>query len=116
MHTRQVPHSGSRADYWPDIFTANKEEALTAPLQGSELLEGETLPPGSRLYSPKLLDAWGDTPYEPISREDWLKDTSALDGIGPPQAPLLCDISREHRTGVLKTALAHDAAEPFKAD
>lgn len=113
---RAVPHSGSRADYWPDIFTANKEEALTAPLQGSELLEGETLPPGSRLYSPKLLDAWGDTPYEPISREDWLKDTSALDGIGPPQAPLLCDISREHRTGVLKTALAHDAAEPFKAD
>ncbi|WHX48332.1 DUF2515 family protein [Paenibacillus woosongensis] len=113
---RAVPHSGSRADYWPDIFTANKEEALTTPLQGSELLESETLPPGERLYSPKLLDAWGDTPYEPISREDWLKDTSALDGISAPQTPLLCDISREHRTGVLKTALAHDAAESIKAD
>lgn len=112
---RAVPHSGSRADYWPDIFTANQEEALTAPLQGSELLEGETLPPGERLYSPKLLEAWGDTPYEPISREDWLKDTSALDGISEPQAPLLCDISREHRAGVLKTALSHDAAESFKA-
>ncbi|AZK46251.1 DUF2515 family protein [Paenibacillus lentus] len=113
---RAVPHSGSRADYWPDIFTANPEEALTAPLQGSELLESETLPTGERLYSPKLLEAWGDTPYEPISREDWLKDTSALDGISAPQTPLLCDISREHRTGVLKTAFAHDAALPFKAD
>ncbi|MNJ43832.1 hypothetical protein D3C77_388580 [compost metagenome] len=108
---RAVPHTGSRTDYWPEIFTANKEEALTAPLQGSELLEGETLPAGERLYSPKLLEAWGDTPYEPISREDWLKDTSALNGISAPSPPLLCDISREHRAGVLKTALAHDAVE-----
>lgn len=105
-----VPHSGSRGDYWPELFTANSKEALTSPMQGSELLEGETLPPGKRLYSPKLLDAWGDTPYEPISREDWLKDHSALDGISAPQPPYLCDISREHRDGILKTALVHDAA------
>lgn len=106
-----VPHSGSRADYWPEWFTANSEEALTSPLQGeSELLEGETLPPGMRLYSPKLLDAWGDTPYEPIIREDWLKDHSALDGISAPQPPYLCDISREHRGGLIKTAIASEAA------
>ncbi|GJM78639.1 hypothetical protein HMSSN139_11350 [Paenibacillus sp. HMSSN-139] len=74
------------------------EEALTAKVQGSELLEQETLPPGQRLYSPKLLSAWGDTAYEPISREDWLKDTRALDGISAPKAPFLCDISRSHRT------------------
>ncbi|MEF2968503.1 DUF2515 family protein [Paenibacillus sp. M1] len=106
----RVPHSGSRADYWPELFTANKEEALTSPVQGSELLEGETLPLDARLYSPKLLDAWGDTPYEPITREDWLRDHSALDGISAPQPPYLCDISREHRGGILKAALAHDVA------
>lgn len=105
-----VPHSGSRADYWPELFTANSKEALTSAMQGSVLLEGETLPPGMRLFSPKLLDAWGDTPYEPISREDWLKDHSALDGISAPQPPYLCDISREHRGGILKAALAHDVA------
>ncbi|MDU7475545.1 MAG: DUF2515 family protein, partial [Paenibacillus macerans] len=104
-----VPHSGSRADYWPDLFTANKEEALTAARQASELLQSETLPAGERLYSPKLLSAWGDTPYEPISREDWLKDHSALDGISAPKRPFLCDISREHRGGILETALLHDA-------
>ncbi|WP_397334095.1 DUF2515 family protein [Paenibacillus macerans] len=104
-----VPHSGSRADYWPGLFTANKEEALTAGRQASELLQGETLPAGERLYSPKLLSAWGDTPYEPISREDWLKDHSALDGISAPKRPFLCDISREHRGGILETALIHDA-------
>lgn len=104
-----VPHSGSRADYWPELFTANKEEALTAGRQASELLQSETLPAGERLYSPKLLSAWGDTPYEPISREDWLKDNSALDGISAPKRPFLCDISREHRGGILETALIHDA-------
>ncbi|MGP0586577.1 DUF2515 family protein [Paenibacillus timonensis] len=106
-----VPHSGSRADYWPELFTANLEEALTAKVQGSELMEQETLPPGQRLYSPKLLSAWGDTAYEPISREDWLKDTRALDGISAPKAPFLCDISRSHRNGILETALVHDAVE-----
>nr|WP_246061883.1 DUF2515 family protein [Paenibacillus oralis] len=104
-----VPHSGSRADYWPGLFTANKEEALTAGRQASELLQGETLPAGERLYSPNLLSAWGDTPYEPISREDWLKDHRALDGISAPKRPFLCDISREHRNGILETALLHDA-------
>lgn len=104
-----VPHSGSRADYWPELFTAKREEALTTPCQGSELLEAETLPAGKRLYSPKLLDAWGDTPYEPISREDWLKDNTALDGISAPKPPYLCDISREHRLAILKTAFTHDA-------
>ncbi|EOS58729.1 DUF2515 family protein [Paenibacillus barengoltzii] len=106
-----VPHSGSRADYWPELFTANLEEALTAKVQGSELLAQETLPPGQRLYSPKLLSAWGDTAYEPISREDWLKDTRALDDISAPKAPFLCDISRSHRNGILTTAFVHDAVE-----
>ncbi|WP_334073585.1 MULTISPECIES: DUF2515 family protein [Paenibacillus] len=105
----RVPHSGSRADYWPECFTANREEALTSAAQGSALLAGGALPPGRRLFSPKLLDAWGDTPYEPISREDWLKDMSALNAISAPQPPYLCDISREHRGGILKAALAHDA-------
>jgi len=106
-----VPHTGSRADYWPDLFTANPAEALTTPVQGSELTEGETLPGGQRLYSPKLLDAWGDAPYEPILREDWFKDPSALNGISAPQAPYLCEISREHRDGITKTALPEDAAD-----
>lgn len=106
-----VPHSGSRADYWPDLFTANLEEALTTPTQASALLDMETLPPGERLYSPKLLSVWGDTPYEPISREDWLKDLRALDGISAPKRPFLCDISRKHRNGLLKTALVHDAVD-----
>ncbi|MNX16241.1 hypothetical protein D3C86_461040 [compost metagenome] len=106
----RIPHTGSRADYWPGLFTPNKEEALTTGLEGAELLEQGSLPPGKRLFAPKLLDAWGDTSYEPISREDWMQDHSALDGLSKPQQPYLCDISFEHRLGIIKTAFAHDAA------
>ncbi|USB32553.1 DUF2515 family protein [Paenibacillus sp. YPG26] len=106
----RIPHTGSRSDYWPGLFTTHKEEALTTGLEGSELLEQGNLPPGKRLYAPQLLDAWGDTSYEPISREDWMQDHSALDGLSKPQQPFLCDISFEHRLGIIKTAFAHDAA------
>jgi hypothetical protein len=105
-----VPHTGSRADYWPDLFTANPAQAL--PLeQGAGLADGETLPDGQRLYSPKLMDAWGDAPYEPILREDWFKDPSALNGISAPQPPYLCDISREYRYGITKAAPPEGAAD-----
>ncbi|GIP24020.1 DUF2515 family protein [Paenibacillus sp. J22TS3] len=105
-----VPHTGSRADYWPALFTTDKDQALGPGLEGMELLEQTSLPEGRRLYAPKLLDAWGDTSYEPISREDWLQDHSALDGLSKPQQPYLCDISFEHRLGIIKTAFAHDTA------
>ncbi|WP_425464257.1 DUF2515 family protein [Paenibacillus zeisoli] len=107
----RIPHTGSRADYWPGLFTPNKEEALSTGLEGTELLEQGNLPAGKRLYAPQLLDAWGDTSYEPISREDWMQDHSALDGLSKPQQPYLCDISFEHRLGIIKTAFAHDAAD-----
>ncbi|AWB45884.1 hypothetical protein DCC85_17940 [Paenibacillus sp. CAA11] len=106
-----VPHTGSRADYWPRIFTPIQEEALTSLEQGSELLQNGQLPQGRRIYSPELLDVWNDTGYEPISREDWLQDHSAIDGIHAPHLPYLCDISREHRISLMKRVLAHDAAE-----
>lgn len=106
----RVLHTGSRADYWPGLFTTDKEEALSTGFEGAELLENGSLPPGKRLYAPKLLDAWGDTSYEPITREDWMQDHSALDGLSKPQQPYLCDISFEHRLGIIKTAFAHDAA------
>ncbi|MBP2002064.1 hypothetical protein J2Z69_003121 [Paenibacillus shirakamiensis] len=106
----RIPHTGSRADYWPSLFTTRKEEALTASLEESTLLGKDKLPLGQRLYAPVLLEAWGDTPYEPINREDWMQDHRALDGLSKPESPYLCDISYEHRLGILKTAIAHDAA------
>lgn len=105
----QVPHTGSRSDYWPHLFTTDQlEAASTDKYQESELLEEESLPPELRLYSPKLLDVWNDTPYEPITKEDWLVRNRDILDISAPKPPYLCDISHEHRLGIMKIALARD--------
>lgn len=83
----QVAHTGSRADYAPELFTWNKKE---------------TLPDGQRFYSPKLLDIWHDTPYEPITKEDWFINHKMLHTISKPKLPLLCDITKEYYANMTK--------------
>lgn len=59
----RTPHTGSRADYWPERFIA-------APAS-----QGEDPPdPGGRLRSPRLSDAWDDKPLREPERYDWLSD------------------------------------------
>ncbi|SDM02125.1 Protein of unknown function [Paenibacillus sp. OK060] len=106
---RSVPHRGSRAEYWPGLFTAHKDEPGEAELYSQELLDQEWLAEGQRLYSPELLAVWGDTPYEPITRQDWLQNRDCLGHLTAPRRPWLFEMSHEHRYGMLKTALAHDA-------
>ncbi|GGA35233.1 DUF2515 family protein [Paenibacillus physcomitrellae] len=104
-----IPHTGSRADYWPDLFSPSAREARTLPRQGAELLQNRFRPDGTLIYSPPLLDCFEDTPYEPISREDWFQDGSALGDIHIPVLPLLCEITAGHRMDILKRAYVHDA-------
>lgn len=101
----QVPHTGSRTDYMPHLFTWDKSKAATLPNQGEVVTSIHTekaLPDGKRLYSPKLLDIWHDTPYEPITREDWFKNQSMLHAISKPKLPLLCDITKAYEANILK--------------
>ncbi|WP_223067635.1 DUF2515 family protein [Paenibacillus caui] len=105
-----VAHTGSRADYWPGLFTAKQEEARTSPEQGAELLRNDFNPAGGKIFSPRLQGSFGDTPYEPITREDWLQQHSALSDISIPRLPFVCEISHGHRLNMLKRAFAHDAA------
>lgn len=106
---RSVPHRGSRAEYWPGLFTAHEEHAGKHEFYSKELLEQEWLPEGQRLYSPELLAVWQDTPYEPITRQDWLQSRDCLGHLTAPRRPWLFEMSHEHRYGLLKTSVAHDA-------
>ncbi|MNJ66206.1 hypothetical protein D3C77_622640 [compost metagenome] len=107
---QQVPHTGSRADYYPELFTWDKEQSARLPFQGEipSLYSKQALPDGQRLYSPKLLDTWHDTPYEPITREDWFKDQSMLHAISKPKLPLLCDITKEYEANITKLIVGND--------
>lgn len=106
----RVPHTGSRADYYPELFTWEKEQSATLPLQGElpALHNKKALSHGQRLYSPKLLDTWHDTPYEPITREDWFKSQSMIHAISKPKLPLLCDITKEYESNIMKLILGNN--------
>lgn len=107
-------YQGSRSEYWPQLFTINKETALNSPLESSELLEHEWLPPTQKIYSPVLNDVWFDMPYDPIPQYDWLKNKNVTQYISKPLRPFLIEMSHDHRSAIQKTALAHDIVQGFK--
>lgn len=54
------PHTGSRADYWPERFTVTPTSE------------------GNKVYSPILHDAWPDIEHRPAEKGDWYKGPSSL--------------------------------------
>ena len=72
------PHTGSRKDYWPDIFNHVKEglPGLTYPLR----LKGCKLRKGARrFYSPRLEHAWKNVLQPEAEKGDWFKDNQIVD-------------------------------------
>lgn len=63
------PHTGSRADYWPERFTAD----------ASALNE--------KVYSPHLRDAWRNVVHRPAEDADWYKHLSSLSVVEPVNVP-----------------------------
>lgn len=67
------PHTGSRMDYWPQIFHYVNEEipgiSLTPRIKSCSITLGSP-----RVYSPKLEFAWKDQKQDPAERGDWYKD------------------------------------------
>ncbi len=113
-YATSTTYQGSRSEYWPHLFTPDKEKALNSHLESSELLKHEWLPLGQRIYSPDLKDVWFDMPYEPIPHYDWLKNKNVTQYISKPSRPILIEMSHDHRSAIQKTALAHDIVRGFK--
>lgn len=85
----RIPHSGSRADYWPHLFTPRRPDE---PRDGERRehhyrlhLDGAKLRPGQpKLHSPPLAAAWPDIPHTPADGVDWFRDEKWLDEVDKP--------------------------------
>lgn len=81
----RIPHTGSRADYWPHLFTpvkpssVNYEHVYRLRLNGDERREG-----ASKLYSPSLTKAWPDTAHSAADGIDWFRDDDWLKVVDEP--------------------------------
>ncbi|WP_088035519.1 DUF2515 family protein [Evansella clarkii] len=62
-----VPHTGSRADFWPHMFTEKKYKSNKNIWH--DCAEAEE----PFLYSPRLADAWKDVEHENLTGENWFK-------------------------------------------
>ncbi|MFE0503183.1 DUF2515 family protein [Peribacillus butanolivorans] len=79
--THDHPHTGSRKDYWPDLFNDVNEcfpRSLYIPrVKNCKLRKGAA----DRLYSPPLKYAWPNISHEDAESGDWFEDWHVLDYI-----------------------------------
>lgn len=94
---KDVPHTGSRADYWPNVF-ANKQK--TGTMAGLEQ---------RRWHSPELSAAWPDKPLTAASRGDWYSNGATQETFACMETlplPRMIAMSREHMHGQRKLQAA----------
>jgi hypothetical protein len=111
---RAVQHSGSREDYAPHLFTAERTPGDNRRRKKyKQRLTGCSLIGGARpLYSPKLAEAWADVLFEsaePGDWVDWADDVQHFFRELP--LPPVFEITSEHCLGINKIELAVLAAE-----
>lgn len=106
---RAVPHTGSRADYWPHAF-ATQKKGIRPETRGQDAERAE----GPPWLSPRLEEAWADRPLGPVTEGDWFQSLSVLHAFRHLRCPLLVDMTEEHLLGQRKLQTAALAAEKLQ--
>lgn len=90
-----TPHTGSRKDFWPNIFN-NVHEGI--PGKSYQLrLKSCTLRPGaSRIFSPNLQSAWKNVKHVEAEEGDWFKDDRILEYFSELEEPVNGEIENEY--------------------
>ncbi|MFC0472760.1 DUF2515 family protein [Halalkalibacter kiskunsagensis] len=73
----QQPHTGSRQDYWPEIFNDLNESTPEEPFK-RRTRNCKLKPGANRIYSPKLQFAWSDVDHVAAEKGDWYQDWTVL--------------------------------------
>ncbi|WP_273853925.1 DUF2515 family protein [Guptibacillus spartinae] len=74
------PHTGSRKDFWPDLFHSIREGSIDE----KRVLQKCTVEKGPRIYSPSL-SVWKNVQQETPDRKDWFINTSVLSLFSLPE-------------------------------
>jgi hypothetical protein len=107
-------HTGSRADYWPHLFSKTMHDPPDGPYSGK--LDGCRLLPGQQpVYSPVLAHAWSDHAMEPPEADDWFCDSDALRYFETPVLPASFELTNEFGFALQKIELAVLAKEKLLA-
>ncbi|MEH7460387.1 DUF2515 domain-containing protein [Bacillus sp. JJ1127] len=72
------PHTGSRKDYWPHLFSS-VNESFSREFYRRRIKKCQLRKDADRLYSPALLYAWKDIKHTEAEKEDWFEDWHIVD-------------------------------------
>jgi hypothetical protein len=88
LFSKHTPHTGSRSDYWPHLFSAAEEK--------------------QKFQSPKLLDAWEDVHHTFHRYSDWLMNIDLISDFDVfPQTGTYKDITKNVKMNLLKMSSLH---------
>ncbi|SFP61137.1 DUF2515 family protein [Salibacterium halotolerans] len=107
---KEVPHSGSRRDYWPGLFTTR---GRTNRLN-ERLIAGKIRKDAPLLYSPELGMVWPDREPRRVRRQDWFTSASVLHWVKTPRIPFAFDMTGEYCFGLNKLERLALLMKPFK--
>ncbi|UOR13259.1 DUF2515 domain-containing protein [Halobacillus amylolyticus] len=110
--TKSHPHTGSRKDFWPQLFNDVKE---TAPGQKHELQSSpcSLKPETQRIYSPALTDSWRDWPHLDAESGDWYRNKKMLHFLKKPVKILSGDIQDSYCKSIEEMELAASTKSLF---
>ncbi|RWZ60170.1 DUF2515 domain-containing protein [Halobacillus fulvus] len=80
---KEVPHSGSRVDYWPDAFQTLKERPPGEDRHPRPNPCGIS-PNEPRIFSPKLEQCWGDQHHPSAEPGDWFQHMNDANELYTP--------------------------------
>lgn len=98
-------HTGSRGDYWPQLFAKYKKEPPRQPYR-ERLKAGRFIPGADLLFSPELEQVWQDRPVTSIERYDWFSGSEGWSHIRTIHPPFTYDMTAEHLHGLNRIELA----------
>ncbi|PFJ91340.1 hypothetical protein COI97_25560, partial [Bacillus cereus] len=99
------PHTGSRKDYWPHLFSSVNEsfsrEFYKRRIKKCQLRSG-----AYRIYSPALIYAWRDMKHEEDESKDWFTDWQVVNYLVDKEENISGQISEDYCKTLEKIELA----------
>lgn len=105
-------HTGSRKDYWPDIFNDINEYGPGEPLQES-LKKGKLINGAKHLYSPTLDNAWHNVEQEPAEIGDWYSNWRVIHYLRKEPSKINEDIHEDYCNSLKRMELAVITKNPL---
>jgi hypothetical protein len=92
---KKNPHTGSRKDYWPQIFN-NVHEGIPGKTYQLRLKSCTLRPGAGRIYSPSLENAWKNVKQFEAEKGDWFSDFSVLEYFSELEEAVNGEIENEY--------------------